>query len=340
MNNDILGTIGIIGNGSWGTALAKILTDNGNAIYWWVRSEDAVKHLQTRHHNQRYLTSVAFEADKIIPTTDLTALFAACQTVIFCVPSAYANDVLDTIPAAAWKGKNIVSAIKGILPSCNLLLNDYLVEKAGCSLEQYVAITGPCHAEEVAYERLSYLTFSGLDDDLTEAVAKTFTNSYIYTTSNHDIWGAQFAAVLKNIYAIGAGMAHALDYGDNFLSVYITNCYREMYRFLDAHFEKVHPSNERPDFHTSAYLGDLLVTCYSLHSRNRTFGTMLGKGYSVKTATLEMNMVAEGYYAARGMQAISKEFDIEIPLAKIIYQVLWEQMPPAEGFRQIERMLS
>ena len=167
---------------------------------------------------------------------------------------------------------------------------------------------GPCHAEEVAEERLSYLTFSGLDDRLTEAVANTFGNTYINTSCNHDIWGAQFAAVLKNIYAIGAGIARALDYGDNFLSVYITNCYREMYHFLKAHFDKVHPSNEKPDFHTSAYLGDLLVTCYSLHSRNRTFGTMIGKGYSVKATMLEMNMVAEGYYAARGMQAISKQF--------------------------------
>src|SRR5690606_30643047 len=176
---------------------------------------------------------------------------------------------------------------------------DYMQREMGFDLQNYAAITGPCHAEEVASERLSYLTSSGLNDALTNAVAKTFSNSYIYTTSNHDIWGVQFAAVLKNIYAIGAGMAHALDYGDNFLSVYTTNCYREMYRFLEAHFEKVHPSNERPDFHTSAYLGGLLVTCYSLHSRNRMFGTMLGKGYSVKTAILEMNMVAEGYYGSR-----------------------------------------
>ncbi|RYZ27064.1 MAG: glycerol-3-phosphate dehydrogenase, partial [Sphingobacteriales bacterium] len=154
------------------------------------------------------------------------------------------------------------------------------------------------------------------------------------------IWGAQFAAVLKNIYAIGAGMAHALDYGDNFLSVYITNCYREMYRYLNIHFEKVHPSNEHPDFHTSAYLGDLLVTCYSLHSRNRTFGAMLGKGYSVKAAMLEMNMVAEGYYAARGMQAIARSYGIELPLAEIIYGVLWEGKNAATAFAGMEKMLS
>lgn len=340
MNNHILGTVGIIGNGSWGTALAKILTDNGQPIHWWVRNPEAVKHLQTRHHNPRYLTSVTFAPGLIHPTDQLEHVLKTCDTVIFAVPSAYAHEVLDRTDKSDWQQKNVISAIKGILPDSNLLLNDFLTEKMDCDLNRYVAITGPCHAEEVAAERLSYLTYSGLDHTLTDTVAKAFTNSYLYTTANHDIWGAQYAAVLKNIYAIGAGMAHALDYGDNFLSVYITNCYREMYRFLDAHFEKVHPSNERPDFHTSAYLGDLLVTCYSLHSRNRTFGTMLGKGYSVKAATLEMSMVAEGYYAARGMQHISQTFDIAIPIADAIYKVLWEQLPAAEMFTALEKTLS
>jgi glycerol-3-phosphate dehydrogenase (NAD(P)+) len=192
----------------------------------------------------------------------------------------------------------------------------------------------------VAFERLSYLTFSGLNDELTKSVAAAFGNTYINTTCNHDIWGAQFAAVLKNIYAIGAGIAHSLDYGDNFLSVYTTNCYREMYCYLEQHFAQVHPSNEKPDFHTSAYLGDLLVTCYSLHSRNRTFGAMIGKGYSVKAATLEMNMVAEGYYAARGMQSISESYNIAIPMATIIYDILWEGASPAAHFKKLEKMMS
>lgn len=335
-----LGQIGIIGNGSWGTALAKILTDNGQNIYWWVRNKEAKEHLQTRHHNPHYLTSVRFLPDSIKPTDDLKLVLEQCQTIVISVPSAYVQQVLESVDTNLWKGKNIVSAIKGVLPDCNLLLNDYLSSKPEFDLNNYVAITGPCHAEEVAFERLSYLTFSGLNDDLTGSAAKAFSNTYIFTTFNHDIWGAQFAAVLKNIYAIGAGIAHGLDYGDNFLSVYITNCYREMYRFLDAHFEKVHPSNERPDFHTSAYLGDLLVTCYSLHSRNRTFGAMLGKGYSVKAAILEMNMVAEGYYASRGMQAISAEINLDLPIARHIYQILWEQQSPADIFKKLEKMLS
>jgi glycerol-3-phosphate dehydrogenase (NAD(P)+) len=320
----VLGNIGIIGNGSWGTALAKILTDNGHIIRWWVRNEEAIKNLQTRQHNPHYLTSVRFLPETILPTNDLKTMLDECDTVIVAVPSAYCQKVIEQVDKTVWQKKNIISAIKGILPDTNLLLNDYLTSHMDYPLENYVSITGPCHAEEVADERLSYLTFSGLNDDLTTAVSEAFKNTYINTTCNHDIWGAQFAAVLKNIYAIGAGIAHALDYGDNFQSVYTTNCYREMYHFLQDHFEKVHPSNEHPDFHTSAYLGDLLVTCYSLYSRNRTFGTMIGKGYSVKAATLEMNMVAEGYYAARGMQSISKEFSIG----------------PSDGFLKIEKLLS
>lgn len=340
MNNKNTGQIGIIGNGSWGTAIAKILTDNGQNLYWWVRNENSVKHLEERNHNPHYLTSVRFLPGTIMPTSNLTEVLNKCNTVIICVPSAYVQDVIESVDEGLWKDKNIISAIKGILPDSNLLLNDYLDKNKVINLEQYVAITGPCHAEEVADERISYLTFSGLNDPLTEEVAAAFQNTYIYTTANHDIWGAQFAAVLKNIYAIGAGMAHALDYGDNFLSVYITNCYREMYRFLKAHFAQVHPSDERPDFHTSAYLGDLLVTCYSLHSRNRMLGTMLGKGYSVKTAIMEMNMVAEGYYAARGMQNICSELKIDIPIATAIFNVLWNDRSPAETFLELEKTLS
>jgi len=335
-----LGQIGIVGNGSWGTALAKILTDNGNTIHWWVRNEEAVNHLKTRLHNPHYLTSVRFTAGTILPTNNLAEMLKNCDTVIVAVPSAYAQGVIEQVDKSLWNNKTIISAIKGVLPDANLLLNDYLTTRLDYPIERYVSIMGPCHAEEVAEERLSYLTFSGLDDGLARAVAKVFGNTYINTTCNHDIWGAQFAAVLKNIYAVGAGIARALDYGDNFLSVYITNCYREMYHFLQAHFEKVHPSNETPDFHTSAYLGDLLVTCYSLHSRNRTFGTMIGKGYTVKAAMLEMNMVAEGYYAARGMQSVSREYAIQIPIATIVYEMLWENLKPSDGFLKIEQLLS
>lgn len=337
---DMLGRIGIIGNGSWGTALAKMLTDNHRPINWWLRNEAAARQLKERGHNPHYLTSVRFDPQLLSPSSDLNAVCAASDTLVFAVPSAFALDVLSQVPADVWQNKRIISAIKGILPEQHQLLNDYLQEHCGFPLENYVAITGPCHAEEVAAERLSYLTFSGLDETITSAAAATFANPFIYTTHNHDLWGAQLAAVLKNIYAIGAGMAHALDYGDNFLSVFITNCYREMFHFLEAHFHKVHPSNEHPDFLTSAYLGDLLVTCYSLHSRNRRFGTMIGKGYSIQAATLEMNMVAEGYYAARGMQHIAAALDIPLPIGRRIYSVLWEGQPAAVMMRELEKHLS
>ena len=331
---------GIIGNGSWATALAKMLTDNGNTIHWWMRNEDSVSHLLQKHHNPHYLTSVSFRPDLILPTTHLEQVTEACDTLVICVPSAYILDVLDTLPAEALQRKTIVSAIKGILPQQHILLNDYLVSAFAVPLQQYVAITGPCHAEEVAQERLSYLTFSGLDDGVTQKAAAAFSTDYIRTTSNHDLWGAQYAAVLKNIYAVGAGLAHGIGYGDNFQSVYNTNCYREMYRFLQQQFEQVHPSSEIPDFHTSAYLGDLLVTCYSPHSRNRSFGTLVGKGYSVKAATTEMSMVAEGYFAVRGMRKIAAELNIDMPIMQQIHEVLWENRSPAAAFRNIETLLS
>ena len=339
-NNNTGSGIGILGNGSWGTAIAKILTDNGNVIHWWVRNPDALAHLTKRLHNPHYLTSVRFLPGTILPTNDLDEVFRNCNIIIIAVPSAFAQGVIQHIIKEQWAGKIIISAIKGVLPDCNMLLNDFLAGQFNFPVENYMAISGPCHAEEVAEERLSYLTFSGLNDGLTHKVANIFKNNYINTTTNHDIWGAQFAAVLKNIYAIGAGIARSLDYGDNFLSVYITNCYREMYHFLEGHFNEVNPSNNMPDFHTSAYLGDLLVTCYSLHSRNRTFGSMIGKGYTVKTAILEMNMVAEGYYGARGMHYISTQSGKELPIASYIYKILWEQAPPLEAFAAIEKILS
>lgn len=337
---DLLGRIGIIGNGSWGTAIAKMLTDKQRPINWWLRNDAAARQLKERGHNPHYLTSVRFDPTLLLPSSDLLHVCRNSDTLVFAVPSAYACEVLAQVPAEIWREKKIISAIKGILPEHHQLLNDFLESDYDCLLQNYVAITGPCHAEEVAAERLSYLTFSGLDEALTSAAAQAFTNPFIYTSFNHDLWGAQLAAVLKNIYAIGAGMAHALDYGDNFLSVYITNCFREMYHFLEAHFHKVHPSNEHPDFLTSAYLGDLLVTCYSLHSRNRRFGTMIGKGYSIQAATLEMNMVAEGYYAARGMSRIADELGIDLPIGKRIYEVLWEQKSAGLMMQELEKELS
>lgn len=332
--------IGIIGNGSWGTALAKILTDNGHKIYWWIRNAEAIEFLKARKQNPHYLQSVKFAEGYIFPTQSIQELFDHCDTIIFCVPAAYAHSVLDHFSKGRLSGKTIISAIKGVLPEHNMLLNDYLQYQFDFPLARYLSITGPCHAEEVAAEKLSYLTFSCIDVGKAEYFASLFQNQYLRVSFNHDIWGVQFASVLKNIYALGAGIAHSLDYGDNFLSVYITNCYREMHHFLQLHFDQVHPSAQIPDFHTSAYLGDLLVTAYSMHSRNRRFGMMIGKGYSVDATILEMNMVAEGYYASKCMHNIAASYGIALPIAHSIFEILWHQKSPAQIFNAIEDLLS
>lgn len=326
---------GIIGNGSWATALAKVLTDNGNYVHWWMRKESATKHLRERHHNPNYLSSVVFPHDSINPTTNLQEVIHNSEKILLVTPSAYMEPILEALPKNIFNGKIIISAVKGLLPQHSNLINDYLKENFDFDTQNYFAITGPSHAEEVAEERLSYLTFSGLNVEHSKEIAEGFTNYYLKTTVNNDLWGSQYAAVLKNIYALGAGIAHGADFGDNFLSVYITNCFREMHYFLTNQFDQLHPSDDYPDFHTSAYLGDLLVTSYSLHSRNRTLGTFIGKGYSVKSAFTEMNMVAEGYFAAKSINNIINNMGLQMPIIQTIYRVLWENKSADEGLKDI-----
>src|SRR6266404_2405138 len=301
---------GIIGSGSWGTALAKILTDGDHHINWWIRSAETMGQIQRRGHNPHYLSTVYFNTSLLSLENDIKKLIADSDIIIIAVPSAFIEETLANLNADVFENKKIVSAIKGIIPQQNVLLNAYLLKQFDVSLEDYFVILGPCHAEEVAAEKLSYLTFSGIDVTMAEEIASHFKTGYINTIINHDILGVQYAAVLKNIYALGAGIAHGLDYGDNFLSVYIANSADEMAGFLrkagiehivvGQHEEKDPVTHRKaPNYAASVYLGDLLVTCYSLYSRNRTFGNMIGKGYSVKTTQLEMNMVAEGYNASK-----------------------------------------
>ena len=328
---------GIIGSGSWATALAKILTDNGRQINWWIRSEDTIRYMQQRHHNKHYLTSVYFDTNLITLSNDLEAVVAASDILVLAVPSAFLEDVLLQLSPESLKGKKVINAIKGLVPGANLLINEYLSDMFSLPLEQYYTITGPCHAEEVAAEKLSYLTFSGLEEDAAQQMADLFTNSYLQTIVNRDVIGVQLAAVLKNIYALGAGIAHGLEYGDNFLSVYITNCFREMQQFLEAYGqEHTEPVTEH-NYNASAYLGDLLVTCYSLHSRNRTFGNMIGKGYSVKSAQLELNMIAEGYYASKCLIEMNEEVGAYMPVAQAVYSILWKHQNAAEAFLALEK---
>ncbi len=342
---------GILGSGSWGTALAKILTDNGQTIYWWNRSGAAIQQFKARSHNPQYLPSARFNINQLVLTTDAAEVISNTDTVVIVIPSAYAISALSGLPKNIFEGKKIVSAIKGILPEENLLLNDYLKAHFNVSLDNYFALLGPCHAEEVAQEKLSYLTFTGTDTAAATGIAACFKNPYINTVINKDIYGVQYAAVLKNIYAVAAGIAHGLDYGDNFLSVLIANSADEMAGFLrkagiiNAEVGYIEHKNSAasPQFHhnyaASVYLGDLLVTCYSLHSRNRSFGNMIGKGYSVKAAQLEMSMVAEGYYASQCMFIINKKIMADMPIATTVYDILWNGVNAREGFERVEEEL-
>jgi glycerol-3-phosphate dehydrogenase (NAD(P)+) len=333
--------IGILGGGSWATALAKMLTDNGHPIYWWLRNEKTIEHIRKRRHNPQYLSSVYFNPELLTLSARVEEVIAACDAVVVCIPSSYLLSAFEGLPAGCFRGKKVISAVKGILPNENhQLLNEFLHQHFQVPVEDYFTIMGPCHAEEVAAEKLSYLTFSGEDVGTAQQIAEHFRTYYLNTVVNHDIWGTQYAAVLKNIYAVGAGIAHGLEYGDNFLSVYIANVADEMVAFL----KKVMDTKQAPDagkinYASSVYLGDLLVTCYSLFSRNRTFGNMIGKGYSVKVAQLEMNMVAEGYPASKGLYFTNQTMGAHTPIAETIYRILWEHLPAEEGFRSIEQVL-
>lgn len=341
---------GILGSGSWGTAIAKILTDNGQTIFWWNRSQHAIDQIVSRRHNPHYLSAAYFNPNQLKLTTSSVEVIQHSDAIIIAIPSAFAAQTLLELDKNIFKGKKIISAIKGILPAQNLLLNDFLKNEFDFPLEDYFAVLGPCHAEEVAAEKLSYLTFSGIDAVQTHEIASYFETDYLNTVVNDDIYGVQFAAVLKNIYAVGAGMAHGLDYGDNFLSVLIANSADEMAGFLKkagiknievGHVDTLPSANEHRsnNYAASVYLGDLLVTCYSLYSRNRTFGNMIGKGYSVQSAQLEMSMVAEGYNASKCMYHINQTIMAEMPVAETVYRILWEQLPPAAGFKKIEAVL-
>ena len=342
--------IGIIGSGSWATALTKILTDNNHAVNWWIRNKNTIEQIQKQHHNPHYLSSVKFDISRLSISVDLEKVIHHSDLLVVAIPSAFVEESFADLPKDIFRNKKIVSAIKGLLPGRDVLFNYYLLQEFGVPLENYFAVMGPCHAEEVATEKLSYLTFSGNDVTAATEIASHFNTGYINTIINHDILGVQYAAVLKNIYALGAGIAHGLDYGDNFLSVYIANSADEMAGFLQkfgvehivvGEHEGEDPITHRktPNYAASVYLGDLLVTCYSLYSRNRTFGKMIGKGYDIKDAQRELSMIAEGYNASKCIYNINQSVMAEIPIADTVYNILWKNIKPAEGFKRLEQVL-
>lgn len=331
--------LGILGSGSWATAIAKIAVDNGNQISWWIRQEDNIAYFKKRHHNPHYLRNAYFNIDLIHFSSNIVEVIQNADVLIIAIPSIHMEASLSQVPKDLLVNKKIVSAVKGVLPKRNVLLHQYLADQFSLPLNNYFTLLGPSHAEEVAAEQLSYLTFSGVDESTTAQIAACFKNDYINTNVNKDVLGVQYAAVVKNIYAIGAGIAHGLEYGDNFLSVYIANCAKEMKYLLQQIAIDSNTDCDSINYNTSVYLGDLLVTCYSLHSRNRTFGNMIGKGYSVRAAELEMNMVAEGYNASKCIIAVNENLNIDLPIITTIYEILWHGENPSEKFKELEKRL-
>lgn len=320
-------TFGVIGGGSWATAIVKMLCNNLPEVNWWMRNEQAVEHILNYKHNPKYLQSVEFDLEKINVTTDLEALIKGSEMLLIATPSAFLSDLFKDVPVSLFEGKKVFSAVKGIVPEFNAIPARFIHKTFGTPYDDIGIICGPCHAEEVALERLSYLTIACQDEDAAEEVAEMFRCRYIKATISDDLFGTELSAVLKNVYAIASGICSGLGYGDNFQSVLISNAIQEIENFID----EVSPIHR--DVKSSAYLGDLLVTAYSKFSRNRTFGFMIGKGYSVKIAQMEMDMVAEGYYAVKSVIEINKKFQVEMPIVEAVYNIIYEKISPVIEMR-------
>jgi len=326
--------IAVIGGGSWATAIVKILCNNVRSVNWWMRNEQAVQHILKFRHNPNYLQSVEFNTDKLTVSTNLVDIIAPCSLVVIATPSAFLVDTFSDFPADLFADKIVFSAVKGIIPEYNAIPARFIHKTFGTPYNKIGIICGPCHAEEVALERLSYLTIACQEDDIAEEVADLLSCRYIKTTTSDDLFGTEFSAILKNVYSIASGICAGLGYGDNFQAVLISCAIQEIENFID----EVNPIHR--DVTSSAYLGDLLVTAYSKFSRNRTFGFMIGKGYSVKSAQLEMDMIAEGYYAVRSVIELTKRFDVEMPIVEAVYNILYEKISPVIEMRLLTEKLS
>ncbi len=309
---------GILGSGSWATALAKILCEQNDPLFWYLRNEKTIAHLKQKGSNPSYLQNVSFNPNQLKLSSNIREIVKQADTLILAIPSPFLHQTLqevkDLLPS-----KIVFSAVKGIVPESKDVVGKHLNHAFGVPRDQIGVIMGPCHAEEVALEKLSYLTLASQNQDNAKSLAQQMRCSYIRTKVTDDIFGAEYAGTLKNIYAIAVGIAHGLGYGDNFQSVLMSNSIRELKRFL----KQIH--NTKRDMSHSVYLGDLLVTGYSLLSRNRMLGTMIGKGYTVKSALKEMTMISEGYYASHTAHFLTQEIDKSFPIMEAVYQVLYEK---------------
>jgi len=313
-------TFGVIGGGSWATAIAKMLSNNSSKVNWWLRSEESVEYVKKFRHNDRYLQSVEFDLVRVHPSNDLKQVVAESDVLVIAIPSAFVYQTFNGFKVEGIENKILFSAIKGIVPEYHSIPARFFHKEFGIPYDQIGIISGPCHAEEIALERLSYLTLACSNQEIAQMMANALACRYVKTSTSEDIFGTEISAVMKNIMAIASGICHGLGYGDNFQAVLISNAIQEIEDFVDA----VSPVHR--DVNSSAYLGDLLVTAYSQFSRNRAFGMMIGKGYSVKAAQLEMSMVAEGYYAVKSIVEMNKKFEVKLPITQAVYNILYEKI--------------
>ncbi|MDO5075383.1 MAG: NAD(P)H-dependent glycerol-3-phosphate dehydrogenase [Bacteroidales bacterium] len=326
------GRIAIVGSGSWATAIAKIMLESVEEIWWYVRSDETIAQFRRLEHNPSYLTSVKFPLHRIHFSSDINEVVRQSDTLIFVTPSPYLKALIKKIKLRL-TGKYIMTAVKGIVPDENVVCTEYFRTALGVPENQLLVLGGPSHAEEVALGRLTYLTIGCTDAQRAKTMADLVANDYVKTTTSADVIGIEYGAVLKNVYAIAAGICAGLKYGDNFLAVLTSNAIQEMNRFLRA----VYPLER--NVYDSAYTGDLLVTAYSSFSRNRVFGNMIGKGYSVKSAQVEMEMIAEGYYGVKCMHEINRRYHVNMPILSAVYNILYQRIPPTIEIRLLTESL-
>ena len=331
------GKIAIIGGGSWATAIAKIVINHTHHIGWYMRRDDRIEDFKRLQHNPAYLTSVHFNIDEIDFSSNLNDIVQRYDTLVFVTPSPYLKNHLKKLKTRI-SDKFIVTAIKGIVPDENLVCSEYFHQVFDVPYSNLACIGGPSHAEEVALDRLSYLTVACSDDEKAQAFADVLASNVIKTKTSADVLGIEYASVLKNVYAIAAGICSGLKYGDNFQAVLMSNALQEMNRFLTVvrdmqtkgrdDMPMTRNQAEQPAINDSAYMGDLLVTGYSNFSRNRTFGSMIGKGYSVKSAQIEMELIAEGYFGTKCMKEINRRLHVNMPILDAVYNILYERIAP------------
>lgn len=322
------GKVAVIGGGSWATAIAKIVLANADSIVWYMRRQDQIDEFIRLSKNPSYLTDVKFDINRIHFTSKINKAVALADTLIFATPSPFLKAHLKKLRLPI-HDKFIISGIKGIVPEENMIMSDFFNTHYNVPLENIAVLAGPCHAEEVALERLSYLTFACKDREKSKLLTQNFSSNFVFVNTTEDVDGIEYSSVMKNIVAIAVGICHGLKYGDNFQAVLLSNAIQEINRFCNA----IHPIPR--NINESAYLGDLMVTSYSKFSRNRLFGTMIGKGYSVKTTLMEMEMIAEGYYATKCIKEINGKYQVNLPIVDAVYNILYNRISPTIEIREL-----